>query len=569
MLSILYIVTISILKWINSIGMLYYLNVRAYINYRMEGLGMSIDTYTETLKINQLIEKATSHFQLSSTQLYKKILKNHEGELTELGAINVKTGKYTGRSPKDKFIVTEPSYKDNINWGDINQPMDEETFLKLYNKVLDYLNQKEELYIFSGYAGSDKESRLKLKVINELAWHNLFARNMFIRPESIDEAQNIKPNFTIVSAPNFKANPELDETHSETFVIISFKHKVILIGGTEYAGEMKKGIFSVMNYLLPMQDIMSMHCSANVGEKGDVALFFGLSGTGKTTLSADPKRKLIGDDEHGWNKNGVFNIEGGCYAKAIHLSKQKEPQIYNAIKYGTILENTVTNDDGTVDFDDNTYTENTRAAYPIDYIENIVTPSKAAHPNTIIFLTADAFGVIPPISKLTKDQAMYHFLSGFTSKLAGTERGVTEPQPSFSTCFGAPFLPLSPTKYADLLGNLIDIHDVDVYLVNTGWTGGKYGIGRRISLHYTREMVDQAISGKLKNTKYIKDDTFGLNIPVQIDNVPTTILNPINAWNNKDNYKAQAYDLIQRFNNNFKKFGKEVEHIANKGAFNQ
>ena len=569
MLSILYIVTISILKWINSIGMLYYLNVRAYINYRMEGLGMSIDTYTETLKINQLIEKATSHFQLSSTQLYKKILKNHEGELTELGAINVKTGKYTGRSPKDKFIVTEPSYKDNINWGDINQPMDEETFLKLYNKVLDYLNQKEELYIFSGYAGSDKESRLKLKVINELAWHNLFARNMFIRPESIDEAQNIKPNFTIVSAPNFKANPELDGTNSETFVIISFKHKVILIGGTEYAGEMKKGIFSVMNYLLPMQDIMSMHCSANVGEKGDVALFFGLSGTGKTTLSADPKRKLIGDDEHGWNKNGVFNIEGGCYAKAIHLSKQKEPQIYNAIKYGTILENTVTNDDGTVDFDDNTYTENTRAAYPIDYIENIVTPSKAAHPNTIIFLTADAFGVIPPISKLTKDQAMYHFLSGFTSKLAGTERGVTEPQPSFSTCFGAPFLPLSPTKYADLLGNLIDIHDVDVYLVNTGWTGGKYGIGRRISLHYTREMVDQAISGKLKNTKYIKDDTFGLNIPVQIDNVPTTILNPINAWNNKDNYKAQAYDLIQRFNNNFKKFGKEVEHIANKGAFNQ
>ena len=267
---------------------------------------------------------------------------------------------------------------------------------------------------------------------------------------------------------------------------------MILIGGTEYAGEMKKGIFSVMNYLLPMQDIMSMHCSANVGEKGDVALFFGLSGTGKTTLSADPKRKLIGDDEHGWNKNGVFNIEGGCYAKAIHLSKQKEPQIYNAIKYGTILENTVTNDDGTVDFDDNTYTENTRAAYPIDYIENIVTPSKAAHPNTIIFLTADAFGVIPPISKLTKDQAMYHFLSGFTSKLAGTERGVTEPQPSFSTCFGAPFLPLSPTKYAELLGNLIDIHDVDVYLVNTGWTGGKYGIGRRISLHYTREMVDQA-----------------------------------------------------------------------------
>ena len=327
---------------------------------------------------------------------------------------------------------------------------------------------------------------------------------MFIRPESKDEAKNIKPNFTIVSAPHFKADPEVDGTKSETFVIISFKHKVILIGGTEYAGEMKKGIFSVMNYLLPMQDIMSMHCSANVGEKGDVALFFGLSGTGKTTLSADPERKLIGDDEHGWNKNGVFNIEGGCYAKAINLSKEKEPQIYDAIKYGTILENTVVKEDGTVDFDDNKFTENTRAAYPIEHIDNIVLPSKAAHPNTIIFLTADAFGVIPPISKLTKDQAMYHFLSGFTSKLAGTERGVTEPEPSFSTCFGAPFLPLNPTVYADLLGELIDKHDVDVYLVNTGWTGGKYGVGRRISLHYTRQMVNQAISGKLKDAEYKK-----------------------------------------------------------------
>lgn len=343
---------------------------------------------------------------------------------------------------------------------------------------------------------------------------------MFIRPESKDEAKNIKPNFTIVSAPHFKADPEVDGTKSETFVIISFKHKVILIGGTEYAGEMKKGIFSVMNYLLPMQDIMSMHCSANVGEKGDVALFFGLSGTGKTTLSADPERKLIGDDEHGWNKNGVFNIEGGCYAKAINLSKEKEPQIYDAIKYGTILENTVVKEDGTVDFDDNKFTENTRAAYPIEHIDNIVLPSKAAHPNTIIFLTADAFGVIPPISKLTKDQAMYHFLSGFTSKLAGTERGVTEPEPSFSTCFGAPFLPLNPTVYADLLGELIDKHDVDVYLVNTGWTGGKYGVGRRISLHYTRQMVNQAISGKLKDAEYKKDETFGLNIPVEIKDVP-------------------------------------------------
>ncbi|WP_154895513.1 phosphoenolpyruvate carboxykinase (ATP) [Staphylococcus pasteuri] len=530
---------------------------------------MSIDTYSETIKIKQLLEKPSTQFQLSTTQLYNKILDNNEGELTELGAINASTGNYTGRSPKDKFIVTEPSYRDNVDWGDVNQPIDEETFLKLYNKVLNYLGKKDELYVFNGYTGSDKDSRLKLTVINELAWHNLFAHNMFIRPESKEEAKSIKSDFTIVSAPHFKADPEVDGTKTETFVIVSFKHKVILIGGTEYAGEMKKGIFSVMNYLLPMQDIMSMHCSANVGNKGDVALFFGLSGTGKTTLSADPDRKLIGDDEHGWNKNGVFNIEGGCYAKAINLSKEKEPQIFDAIKYGTILENTVVKNDGTVDFDDNKFTENTRAAYPIHHIDNIVLPSKAAHPNTIIFLTADAFGVIPPISKLTKDQAMYHFLSGFTSKLAGTERGVTEPEPSFSTCFGAPFLPLHPTVYADLLGELIDKHEVDVYLVNTGWTGGKYGVGRRISLHYTRQMVNQAISGKLKNAEYTKDASFGLNIPVEVEDVPKTILNPINAWSDPEKYKAQANDLIQRFEENFKKFGFEVEHISDKGAFNK
>lgn len=530
---------------------------------------MSVDTYSESSKIKNLLNKETSLFQLSTTQLYNKILDNNEGELTELGAVNMSTGKYTGRSPKDKFIVTEPSYRDNVNWGDINQPIDEETFLNLYHKVLDYLDEKDELYVFNGYAGSDKDSQLKLTVINELAWHNLFARNMFIRPESKEEAKGIKPNFTIVSAPHFKADPSVDGTNSETFVIISFKHKTILIGGTEYAGEMKKGIFSVMNYLLPLQDIMSMHCSANVGAKGDVALFFGLSGTGKTTLSAASDRKLIGDDEHGWNKNGIFNIEGGCYAKAINLSKEKEPQIYNAIKYGTILENTVVKEDGTVDFDDNTHTENTRAAYPIHHIDNIAVPSKAAHPNTIIFLTADAFGVLPPISKLTKAQAMYHFLSGFTAKLAGTERGVTEPEPSFSTCFGAPFLPLNPIVYADLLGDLIDEHEVDVYLVNTGWTGGKYGVGRRISLHYTRQMVNQAITGQLKDAEFVKDEMFGLNIPAEIKDVPKTILHPINAWSDSEKYIAQAKDLIDRFENNFKKFGSEVEDIAKTGGFNK
>ena len=554
--------------WTNQSYVLYSVIVKAYINLiALEGYSMEVDTYTYTKKVQNILDKKSSLFQQSTTQLYKKILNNNEGELTELGAINAKTGKYTGRSPKDKFIVNEPSYRDDIDWGNINQPIEEDTFLKLYDKVLNYLNEKDELYVFKGYAGSDKDSQLKLTVVNELAWHNLFAQNMFIRPETKEEAEEIKSDFTIVSAPYFKADQNIDGTNSETFIITSFKHKVILIGGTEYAGEMKKGIFSVMNYLLPKDNIMSMHCSANVGEKGDVALFFGLSGTGKTTLSADSTRKLIGDDEHGWNENGIFNIEGGCYAKAINLSYKKEPQIYEAIKYGTILENVVVDEEGDVDFDDNYYTENTRAAYPINHIENIVTPSKAAHPNTIIFLTADAFGVLPPISKLSKDQAMYHFLSGFTAKLAGTERGITEPEPSFSTCFGSPFLPLHAKVYADLLGDLIDKHDVDVYLVNTGWTGGKYGTGRRISLSYTRQMVNQAITGQLRDTEYIQDDMFGLNIPVEVEDVPQTLLNPINAWSKPEAYREQAQDLIDRFKHNFEKFGDEVSDLAQNGGF--
>ena len=524
---------------------------------------MSFDTQA----IDALIHKPSSHFQLTTTELYNKILKREEAELTELGAINAKTGEYTGRSPKDKYIVDNPQVKDDIDWGPINQPISEEKFLNLYYQVIKYLDQKEEVFVFNGYAGSDKDSQLDLTVVNEFAWHNLFAQNLFIKPSSKEEASKIKADFTIISAPTFKANPEKDGTRSETFVIISFKHKTVLIGGTEYAGEMKKSIFSVMNYLLPEQDIMSMHCSANVGHKGDVALFFGLSGTGKTTLSADPNRKLIGDDEHGWNENGVFNIEGGCYAKAIHLSQEKEPQIFNAIRYGTVLENCVVDAHGYVDFDDNKLTENTRAAYPIHHIDNIVVPSKASHPNTIIFLTADAFGVLPPISKLSKDQAMYHFLSGFTSKLAGTERGITEPQPSFSTCFGAPFLPLNAKVYADLLGRLIDKHDVDVYLVNTGWTGGKYGEGNRIELRHTRKMVNDAISGKLKNTEFEEDHIFGLSIPKTVEDVPTTILQPINAWTNKEAYDKQARDLVARFKDNFKKFGPETEYLEKSGGF--
>ncbi|KIX90072.1 phosphoenolpyruvate carboxykinase [ATP] [Staphylococcus microti] len=521
----------------------------------------------DTSALNALIKKPTSHFQLTKTELYNKILQRDEAELTELGAINAKTGEYTGRSPKDKYIVDNPQVKDDIDWGTVNQAISEEKFLNLYHQVLEYLDAKEEVFVFNGYAGSDKDSQLKLTVVNEFAWHNLFAQNMFIRPHSKSEAEKIKADFTIISAPTFKANPEKDGTRSETFVIVSFKHKTVLIGGTEYAGEMKKSIFSVMNYLLPKRDIMSMHCSANVGRKGDVALFFGLSGTGKTTLSADPERKLIGDDEHGWNENGVFNIEGGCYAKAINLSAEKEPQIFDAIRYGTVLENLVVDEHGYIDFDDNKYTENTRAAYPIEHIDNIVVPSKASHPNTIIFLTADAFGVLPPISKLSKDQAMYHFLSGFTSKLAGTERGITEPQPSFSTCFGAPFLPLNAKVYADLLGNLIDKHEVDVYLVNTGWTGGVYGKGNRIELKYTRKMVNSAINGSLKNSTFEEDDIFGLSIPTEIEGVPTTILQPKNAWRDKEAYDKQASDLIERFRENFKKFGEEAQQLQQNGGF--
>ncbi|AKS66806.1 phosphoenolpyruvate carboxykinase (ATP) [Staphylococcus coagulans] len=520
-----------------------------------------------TSALEALIDKPSSHFQLTTTELYNKILKRDEAELTELGAINAKTGEYTGRSPKDKFIVDNPQVKDDIDWGAINQPISEEKFLNLYHKVIDYLSDKEELFVFNGYAGSDSNSQLKLTVVNEFAWHNLFAQNMFIKPTSKEEASKIKADFTLISAPHFKADPKIDGTRSETFVIISFKHKTILIGGTEYAGEMKKSVFSVMNYLLPQRGIMSMHCSANVGDKGDVALFFGLSGTGKTTLSADPNRKLIGDDEHGWNENGVFNIEGGCYAKAINLSAEKEPQIFNAIRYGTVLENLVVDAHGYIDFDDNHYTENTRAAYPIDHIDNVVLPSKASHPNTIIFLTADAFGVLPPISKLNKDQAMYHFLSGFTSKLAGTERGITEPVPSFSTCFGAPFLPLRAEVYANLLGDLIDKHAVDVYLVNTGWTGGKYGIGNRIELKYTRKMVNDAINGALKNTGFEKDEVFGLSIPTEIEGVPSTILQPKNAWSDKEAYTDQAQLLVERFKDNFKKFGANAQDLELNGGF--
>lgn len=517
-------------------------------------------------ELSGLINGSNIRVQLSVPQLVEKVLNRKEGILTSTGAIRATTGKYTGRSPKDKFIVEEESVKDKIDWGPVNQPISKESFVKLYNKVLKYLQDKDEVFVFNGFAGADKKYRLPIQVINEYAWHNLFAHQLFIRPTEADLAEH-ESEFTILSAPTFKADPEIDGTNSETFIIISFEQRVVLIGGTEYAGEMKKSIFSIMNYLLPENGILSMHCSANVGREGDVALFFGLSGTGKTTLSADNNRRLIGDDEHGWSANGVFNIEGGCYAKCINLSKEREPQIFGAIRFGSVLENVVVDDDTRVaNYDNGSLTENTRAAYPIQAIENIVDPSIAGHPNAIVFLTADAFGVLPPIARLTKEQAMYHFLSGYTSKLAGTERGITSPQATFSTCFGSPFLPLAATKYAEMLGEKIAEHNAKVFLVNTGWTGGEYGIGSRMKLAYTRAMVQAALEGELTNVETAKDEIFGLEIPLHVPGVTDDVLQPVKAWTDKEAYYTKANELAAQFRDNFKKFTNIPSEIEEKGG---
>ncbi|WP_446686908.1 phosphoenolpyruvate carboxykinase (ATP) [Paracerasibacillus soli] len=519
----------------------------------------------QTSLIDEFAQQTNLQKDLSVPRLIEKILSRREGVLSETGAVQATTGKYTGRSPEDKFIVRDEISEKTVDWGTVNKPIDEHVFLKLLMKVTNHLKEKEELFVFNGFAGADEKYRLPIRVMNEFAWHNLFAKQLFIRPTAVELAEH-EPDFTIISAPTFKADPTVDGTNSEAFVLISFKQKIILIGGTEYAGEIKKSIFSVMNYLLPQKNVLSMHCSANVGAEGDVALFFGLSGTGKTTLSADPYRKLIGDDEHGWSPNGVFNIEGGCYAKCVKLSEEKEPQIFHAIRFGSVLENVVLDKvTRTPDYDDVTLTENTRAAYPLENIDNIVKPSVAGHPNTIIFLTADASGTLPPISKLTKEQAMYHFLSGYTSKLAGTERGVTEPQATFSTCFGAPFLPLAPATYAKMLGKKIDQHQANVFLVNTGWTGGSYGVGQRIKLSYTRAMVHAALEGELNMVETMKDDIFGLHIPLHVPGVPDEVLIPKQTWENKDSYEKTAQKLAEEFHANFEKFTHVSEEIVKAG----
>ncbi|BCJ86778.1 phosphoenolpyruvate carboxykinase (ATP) [Effusibacillus dendaii] len=517
-----------------------------------------------TVDLDQILKSDRVHFRLSVPELVEAAVARKEGVLSSTGALRATTGKYTGRSPKDKFIVDTPAVHNHIAWGPVNQPISSEKFDQLYERALDYLKNRE-LFVFDGFAGADKKYRLPIRIINEYAWHNLFVHQLFIRPTA-EELKTHKPEFTVIGVPGLQADPAEDGTNSETFIILNLEKKIVLIGGTEYAGEMKKSIFSALNYLLPMRDVFPMHCSANVGEKGDVTLFFGLSGTGKTTLSADPNRRLIGDDEHGWSDHGVFNFEGGCYAKCINLSEEKEPQIWNSIKFGAVLEN-VTLDETTrvADYDDASLTENTRAAYPVDYIPGAVIPGVAGHPNVVVFLTADAFGVLPPISKLSREQAMYHFLSGYTSKLAGTERGVTEPEATFSTCFGSPFLPLYPHVYAEMLGKRIDQHNAKVYLLNTGWSGGPYGVGKRMNLAYTRAMVTAAINGSIEKANFTSDPIFGVLVPDQIEGVPSEVLNPRNTWADKQAYDDMARHLAGLFVKNFEKFPTASEQIRQAG----
>ncbi len=507
------------------------------------------------------------YWNLTTPILYEQIIRRREGLLSHLGPVVVRTGSFTGRSPNDKFIVKEPTSEHEIWWGDVNRPFSEEKFNQIWYRMQAYL-QGNDIFVQDCYVGADEKHRIPLRVITEYAWHSLFARNMFIRILDEDELKNHVPEYTIIDLPKFHAVPELDGTNSEAFILVNFKEKLILIGGTSYAGEIKKSAFTVMNYLLPKKDILSMHCSANVGPKGDTAIFFGLSGTGKTTLSTDPSRALIGDDEHGWSDDGVFNFEGGCYAKVIRLSPEAEPEIWETTrKFGTILENVAIDSYWRrPDFNDSTFTENTRASYPITHLENIVEEGKAGHPRNIVFLTADAFGVLPPISRLTPEQAMYHFLSGYTAKVAGTERGVTEPQATFSTCFGAPFMPQHPSVYAKLLGEKIKKHQVNCWLVNTGWTGGPYGIGHRMEIKYTRAMLNAALDGKLDDVPYVEDPIFKVHVPTECPGVPNEVLIPENTWQDKEAYRQKAKELATKFVENFKQYETYVSDEVKKAG---
>jgi phosphoenolpyruvate carboxykinase (ATP) len=503
-----------------------------------------------------ITNSGTIFHNLSYDELIDHELNNGECHLADNGATMVDTGIFTGRSPKDKYFVTQDPSSKYIAWGDVNKPVEKEVFDELMAVAKEQLSGKD-LYVTDVFCGSSEASKRSVRFVSEIAWQSHFVKNMFIRPNNSD-LENFKPEFTVLNA--CKATNEKFKEHglnSEVFVMFNVEENIAVIGGTWYGGEMKKGIFSMMNYWLPLEGKLSMHCSANVGKDGDTCLFFGLSGTGKTTLSTDPNRALIGDDEHGWDENGVFNFEGGCYAKVINLDPKSEPEIYSAIRRGALLENVVFNENGVVDYDDGSKTENTRVSYPIEHIDNHETSLQAGHPTNIIFLTADAFGVLPPVSKLTKEQAMYYFLSGYTAKVAGTERGITEPVATFSACFGEAFLPLHPTVYAKLLGEKIDQHNVNVYLVNTGWTGGAYGVGKRMSIKDTRACINAILDGSINNSEFDTTKTFALHVPKTLGDIDPNVLNPRNAWADKDAFDAQRDQLAEMFIENFKKYQSE------------
>lgn len=506
------------------------------------------------------------HWNHNTPMLYEHIVNNAEGHIAHLGPVVVRTGVHTGRAAKDKFIVEEEYSRDKVWWGKVNMPFAPERFDMMFRRLQAYL-QARDIYVQDCFAGYDPRYRMPIRVITETAWHSLFARNLFIRARDSELAEH-KPEFTIIHVPNFQAIPEHDGTNSQAFILLNLRRKMVLIGGTAYAGEIKKSIFTVLNFLLPQENVLSMHCSANVGEAGDVALFFGLSGTGKTTLSADPSRKLIGDDEHGWSPDGIFNFEGGCYAKVINLSAESEPEIYATTRrFGTILEN-VAYDNVTrrLDLFDSELTENTRAAYPISHIDNALRESMGGHPTNIFMLTADAFGVMPPIAKLTPEQAMYHFISGYTAKVAGTEAGVTEPTATFSACFGAPFMVLHPARYADLLAQKIRDHNANCWLVNTGWTGGPYGKGHRMKIEHTRASLRAALEGKLEKVEFAEDPVFGVRVPTSCPGVPKESLNPRSTWDDPEAFDRQARQLARLFNENFREYESKVPDVVKAAA---
>lgn len=525
---------------------------------------MAIMMSRKALENYGLVNLGNINWNLAPAVLIEHALARKEGELAANGAFRATTGVHTGRSPKDKFIVSNEDYAAKIWWGDNNHPMSQENFEIVRGSLAAYL-QGRDVYVLDAAASADPHYRMPLQVITELAWHNLFARQLFLRRNASDTTSS-RPGFTILCVPNFHTDPRIHGTRSEAAIIIDFEERLVLIAGTHYAGEMKKSIFTVLNFILPAEGVLPMHCSANVGPADDVALFFGLSGTGKTSLSADPSRRLIGDDEHGWGNNGVFNFEGGCYAKCINLSQKYEPQIWNAVRFGAVYENVVLKKETREpDYADDSLTENTRAAYPVDFIDNVIESGQGGHPQAVIFLSADSFGVLPPISKLTTPQAMYYFLSGYTSKLAGTEAGVTTPQATFSSCFGAAFLPLRPGEYADLLRERIEKHDVRCYLINTGWTGGPYGVGERININYTRAMVRAAIDGMLDNVEMYTDPIFGLHTPTVCPDVPSNLLMPRNTWADKEAFDRQAKSLAERFKKNFEQFTLPSDEVRHAG----